>query len=278
MDASIDGHAYIKSAVDIACWDILGKRAGLPIHRLLGGAGSTEIPMNCAVYNGPVGEMSDRIERYRSEGGYRIFSTKPSGEAARDIALYRKLAAIRRDDETFIADANRLWSITDALRVVRSAADQGFNIEQPCGTYEQCLRVRRASGATFTLDESVTNGDVLARAFRDNAADIIHVKLGRIGGLSAARDFIGFCRTAGLSLSWASSGGTEIAYMASLHAAAATDADHLFGLWDCTEFNVREYAAGACKIEDGVARPSAQPGLGIEIDPEMIGQTLGHFP
>ncbi len=277
MDRHLDGHAYVKSGFDIAAHDLLGKKAGLPVYSLLGGLGSPRIPMNCAVYHGPFEEMAERIAAYRERPGYRIFSTKPGGEADADIALYRRLAEIRRPGEIFIADANRLWTLTDAIRVARAIEPLGFNLEQPCATYEACLRVRRATGATMTLDESVTDGDVLSRLARDNAADIVHVKLSRIGGLAAARRFAAFCEIAGLSLSWASSGGTEIADMAAMHVAAATPRDHLFGLWSCREFNTERYAEGATEIVDGFTAPGSAPGLGVVPDEDALGQPLAVY-
>ena len=277
MDRHLDGHAYVKSGFDIAAHDLFGKSAGLPVYRLLGGLGCDRIPMNCAVYHGPFEEMAERIAAYRERPGYRIFSTKPGGEAVADIALYERLADIRRPDEIFIADANRLWTLADALRIARAIEPLGFNLEQPCATYEACLRVRRATGATMTLDESVTDGDVLARLARDNAADIVHVKLSRIGGLAAARRFTAFCEIAGLSLSWASSGGTEIADMAALHAAAATPRAHLFGLWSCREFNTESHAQGAFEIVDGVTVPGTRAGLGIGPDEAALGQPIALF-
>ena len=277
MDTGLDGHAYVKSGFDIAAHDLLGKATGLPVHALLGGLATDRVPMNCAVYNGPIEEMVDRIEAYREHPGYRIFSTKPGGEAVSDIELYRKLAEIRRPDEIFIADANRLWTVTDALKVARAIAPLGFNLEQPCATYEACLRVRRAAPAIMTMDESVMDADVLARLAKDDAADIVHVKLSRIGGIAAARRFTAFCEISGLSLSWAASGGTEIADMAALHVAAATPRAHLFGLWSCREFNTTRYAEGAAEISDGVTIPPTAPGLGIVPDESAFGQPIAVY-
>lgn len=274
MDAHLNGHAYIKSAIDIALWDLMGKHSGLPIYKLLGGRSAAAIPMNCAVYHGPFEEMAARIDVYRSKFGYKIFSTKPGGQAAEDIVLYQRLSEIRRPVEIFIADANRAWTILDALRVARAIEGLGFNIEQPCDTYEGCLRVRRATNMSMTLDESVMDGDVLARAFRDNAADVMHLKVSRIGGISAGQRMQAFCQIAGMAVSWAASGGTEIADMAALHLAAATPRDNLFGLWSCREFNIDGFAHDAPKVSNGTIQPPEGPGLGITPDTGAFGTPL----
>jgi L-alanine-DL-glutamate epimerase-like enolase superfamily enzyme len=134
--------------------------------------------------------------------------------------LYRAIAAQRLDGETYIADANRSWSVPTALRVARNLERYGFfNIEQPCNSYEECLRVRRQSRLTTAIDESVTDFDVLSKVARDDAADIVHIKLSRIGGITRARQMRDFCAVAGLSVSWAKSGGTELSDAAATHVA-----------------------------------------------------------
>ncbi|OCI90953.1 hypothetical protein A6U85_25615 [Agrobacterium sp. 13-626] len=125
MDALLYGHPYVKSGVDMACWDLLGKASGLPVHALLGGKVVSAAPLNCAVYYGPFEEMAERISAYR-ERGIRIFSTKPGGDADGDIRLYSRIAAQRLDGETYIADANRSWSVPTAIRVARNLEQYGF--------------------------------------------------------------------------------------------------------------------------------------------------------
>lgn len=143
-------------------------------------ASRTEDPPNCAVYNGTPDDMIARIEGYRARG-IKIFSTKPSGEADADIELYRAIAAQRFNGETYIADANRTWSVPTALRVAWNLEQYGFfNIEQPCNSYEECLKVRRQTRLTTGIDESVTDFDVLSKVARDAAADIV-LPLGRVG-------------------------------------------------------------------------------------------------
>jgi len=277
MDAELNGHTYVKSSIDLACWDIWGKSTRQPVNALLGGQMVARAPLNCAVFNGDAADMIDRIEGYR-EQGIQIFSTKPSGNADSDIKLYEAIAAQRKDGEIYIADANRAWSVPTALRIARSLETYGFySLEQPCNTYEECLRVRSNTRLTMTLDESIIDFDALARANRDNAADIIHIKLSRLGGLTRARQALHFCLLAGLSVSWASSGGTEISDAATTHIASATPAHALFGLWSCREFNIDRFADGGPDIKEGSAAPSTAPGLGVEPDMERLGEPIAIF-
>lgn len=277
MDAELYGHGYAKSALDMACWDIFGKAAGQPLHTMLGGCAVESAPLNCAVYNGPPQDMISRIEAYRAQG-IRIFSTKPSGDPDADIELYRAIADQRLDGETYIADANRTWTVPIALRVARTLEQYGFfNLEQPCNSYEECLKVRRRTRLTTALDESVTDFDALSKAARDDAADIVHIKLSRVGGITRAKQIRDFCVVAGLSLSWAASGGIEISDAAATHVALSTPSANLFGLWNCREFNTKRFAEGGPTHSDGRARMPDLPGLGVEPLAHVLGAPVAVF-
>lgn len=277
MDSELYGHGYVKSAIDMACWDIYGKITGQPLHALLGGRLVEAAPLVCAVYNGAPNDVLSRIEGYRAQG-IKMFSVKPSGEPDTDIELYRAVASQRMSGETYIADANRSWSVPIALRVARNLEQYGFfNFEQPCNSYEECLKVRRQNRLTTIIDESVTDFDVLAKVARDDAADIVHIKLSRIGGISKARQMRDFCAIAGLSISWATSGGTEISDAAATHMALSTHPTGLFGLWSCREFNTTRFANGG-PVRSGTGATIANlPGLGVEPIPEMLGSPVAEF-
>ena len=68
MDAVLRGHAYVKAPVDVACWDILGKVAGLPVYKLLGGSEQTDIALYRAISQLPPDEMARNIAGYRQRG------------------------------------------------------------------------------------------------------------------------------------------------------------------------------------------------------------------
>ena len=85
MDRELKGHPYVKSAIDIACWDILGKAAGLPVCELMGGRYADDVTLYRAISQRPAEEMATNIEQYR-EQGYRRFQLKVGGNPDEDIA------------------------------------------------------------------------------------------------------------------------------------------------------------------------------------------------
>lgn len=102
MDTSLRGHNYVKSPVDVACWDILGKIAGLPVCELLGGRGgggesaesnsNSRVRLYRAISQGSPSDMAANVASYVAEG-YRCFQLKVGGEARSDI---ERIRAVRK--------------------------------------------------------------------------------------------------------------------------------------------------------------------------------------
>src|SRR5918993_4690540 len=92
MDAALKGHPYVKSGIDIACWDILGQAAGLPVCELLGGRYGDDFHLYRAISQDTPEAMAGRVAGYRAEG-YRRFQLKVGGDPDVDIARIRAVAA-----------------------------------------------------------------------------------------------------------------------------------------------------------------------------------------
>src|SRR5436305_2827387 len=83
MDAALKGHPYVKSGIDMACWDILGQAAGLPVCTLLGGRYGDDFVLYRAISQEAAEHMAGRVAGYRAEG-YRRFQLKGGGAPAED--------------------------------------------------------------------------------------------------------------------------------------------------------------------------------------------------
>src|SRR5262249_17262128 len=122
MDAALKGHPYVKSALDIACWDILGQVSGLPVCTLLGGRYGDDFVLYRAISQESPEEMAGKVAGYRAEG-YRRFQLKVGGDVETDIARIRAVADVLRPGDRLVADANTGWLMHDAARVVRGVRD-----------------------------------------------------------------------------------------------------------------------------------------------------------
>src|SRR5271163_119549 len=199
MDAALKGHAYVKSGLDMACWDILGKVTGQPVCTLLGGRFGPDFGLYRAISQEAPEAMANRVAGYRAEG-YRRFQLKVGGDPAEDIARIRAVAAQLQPGDRLVADANTGWLMHDALRVVRAVRDVDVYIEQPRRSYEECLTIRRHTDHPFVLDEVIDSIDVLIRARADLAMDVVNLKISKLGGVTKTRQARDLCVSMGIGM------------------------------------------------------------------------------
>src|SRR3954449_3705404 len=114
MDAALKGHPYVKSGIDVACWDILGQAAGLPVCTLLGGRYGEDFVLYRAISQESPDDMAGKVAGYRAEG-YRRFQLKVGGDPDTDIARIRAVAAVLKPGDRLVADANTGWVQHEAV-------------------------------------------------------------------------------------------------------------------------------------------------------------------
>lgn len=276
MDAALLGHPYVKSAIDMACWDLFGKQAGLPVCELLGGRHGEHVELYRAISQGSADEMAASVAKYRAEG-YRKFQLKVGGEPNADIQRIHAAAAILQRGETLVADANTGWNVTDAARVVNAVRDVDVYIEQPCLSYAHCLATRRRTALPFILDETIDSIDALLRGHRDGAMDAINLKISKVGGLTKARLIRDLCVTLNLPMTIEDSWGGDITTAAIAHLAHSTPAEYRFSSTDFNSYVTVANAAGAPKRVDGKMKAGTAPGLGITATRDIIGEPVAVY-
>lgn len=273
MDAALKGHAYVKSAIDMACWDILGKVSGQPVCVLLGGRYGDDFPLYRAISQEAPEAMAAKVAGYRAEG-YRRFQLKVGGVADVDIERIRAVRGALQPGDRLIADANTGWLMHDAIRVVRAVRDVDVYIEQPCLSYEECLAVRRRTDHPFILDEVIDSVDVLMRGRADLAMDAVNIKISKFGGLTKAKQARDLCVSIGVAMTLEDSWGGDIVTAAISHLAHSTPPEFLFTSTDFNSYVTVSIAEGAPQRRDGRLAASTSPGLGIEPRMSVLGKPL----
>jgi len=271
MDLALKGHPYVKSGVDIACWDILGQATGLPVCELLGGRYGDAIQLYRAISQETPDEMAARVAGYRAEG-YRRFQLKVGGDPDVDIARIRAVASKLQSGDRLVADANTGWLPHEAMRVVRGVRDVDVYIEQPCLSYEECLSVRRHCDHPFVLDENIDGLDILLRAKADLAMDVVNLKISKLGGLTKTRQIRDLCVSLGIAMTLEDSWGGDIATAAIAHLAHSTPAEFRFTSTDFNSYVTLSTADGAPKRVNGKMAASKEPGLGIRPKMNVLGE------
>lgn len=273
MDDAMKGHPYVKSGIDIACWDLLGQVAGLPVCELLGGRYEDDFVLYRAISQQPPELMSQNVKGYRDQG-YRRFQLKVGGNPDEDIDRIRAASAVLEPGDKLVADANTGWLMHEAARVVRGVRDIDVYIEQPCLTYEQCLSIRRRTDHPFVMDEHVDDVSVLMKAHADQATDVVNIKISKFGGLTKARQARDLCVSLGIAMTLEDSWGGDITTAAIAHLAHSTPTEYLFTATDFNSYVTVSNAEGAPQRVGGRMSASTCPGLGVTPRFDILGDPL----
>jgi L-alanine-DL-glutamate epimerase-like enolase superfamily enzyme len=266
------------AGVDIALWDILGKVAGLPIHRLLGGMGRTEVPVYAASVNWGSDEFMDReLDSYLEKGFPRIKIkiANPVKDSCRRIARLRKRAG---DDIELCVDANWAYTLEEAVEVGRALSDNAyFWFEEPLRPedetgYEElhrrCATPLAAGESNYTLDQAM-------RLVANRTLSYLQPDVARSGGISETRRMAEFA--AAHDVQYAPHIGMSgiVCETASVHLAAAMPNIRAMECeTDSSPFKtaLTGAAPGADRQKNGMLPVPTGPGLGIEIDWDAVAR------
>lgn len=273
MDGAMRGHPYVKSAIDMACWDILGKASGQPIATLMGGHVGADFALYRAISQDTPAQMAKRVGEYRKEG-YRKFQLKVGGDPDVDIERIRAASKVLTRGDVLVADANTGWTQHEAIRVADAVRDVDVYIEQPCMTYEQCLAVRRHTHRPFVLDEVVDGIDMVIRGVADQAMDVVNLKISKVGGLTKARQIRDLCVSLGIAMTIEDTWGGDITTAAIAHLAHSTPERFLFSSTDFNSYVTVAFADGAPQRAKGRLSASRAPGLGVKPMMKVLGQPV----
>jgi L-alanine-DL-glutamate epimerase-like enolase superfamily enzyme len=266
------------AGVDIALWDILGKVAGLPIYRLLGGMGRTEVPVYAASVNWGSEEFMDReLDNYLEKGFPRIKIkvANPVKDACRRIGRLRRRAG---DDIELCVDANWAYTLEEAVEVGRALSDNGyFWFEEPLrpedeAGYEElhrrCATPLAAGESNYTLDQAM-------RLVANRTLSYLQPDVARSGGISETRRMAEFA--AAHDVQYAPHIGMSgiVCETASVHLAAAMPNIRAMECeTDASPFKtaLTGAAPGADRQKNGMLSVPTGPGLGIEIDWDAVAR------
>jgi L-alanine-DL-glutamate epimerase-like enolase superfamily enzyme len=273
MDTVLVGHSYIKSPLDIACWDILGQAAAAPLCTLLGGRCVESFPLYRAISQGSPEEMADDVARYRKEG-YRRFQLKVGGDPDEDVRRIKAVQRVLKPGDILVADANTGWLTHKAIRVINALEGESLYIEQPCSTLEECLVVRHQTRFPIVLDEVINGVVPLLRAHNQRAMDVVNLKISRLGGLTKTKLARDLCESLGIAMTIEDSWGGDITTATIAHLVGSARPEFYFSSTDFNSYNDLHLAEDAPRRKEGMLDVPSKPGLGIQVNERMLGKPV----
>jgi muconate cycloisomerase len=266
------GAPLAKCAVDVALHDLLGRALGVPVGVLWGQRRLPEIQLGWVVSGQRPAEVADAV----AEGwslGYRAFKVKIGLHAeAVDLAIVQAVRDAAPDAPLWV-DANQAYAVDAALRVSRALAAMGvtaFEQPLPANDVAGLRRLRDSSAVPVALDESLRHPTDMATFVKLGAVDVAIAKVQRSGGLTLSRRLCQLAQDSGVRLMGSGLTDSDIGLAASLHLFSA------FGIDTPVDLNGRQfvdsvYATGeTVQVVDGVATVPTGPGLGVEVDEDMV--------
>jgi o-succinylbenzoate synthase len=241
------------AAIDLALWDLAGRRAAWPVWRLLGAGDAPPVPVNWTIAATDRAGAAEEAGRAR-ESSFRSVKVKVGvGDDAGRLAAVRAVAG---RDMAIRIDANGAWSPDEALVSLRALEPVGLELcEEPCTGLADVKRVSQASSVPIAIDETAAQPGALDQRVCEAAC----LKISRCGGVSGVLKSAARARAVGYQVYLASTLDGPIGIAAALHAAAAIGPDRPSGLATLPLF---DGPADPLPARDGHMSPPPGSGLG----------------
>ncbi len=283
MDRAIKGYPYAKAAVDIACYDLMGKALNVPAHVLLGGRVRDRIPITHSIGIMPPEKAAAEAAEAAAEG-IRTFKLKVGLDPERDIETAKQVRKAVGPDIHITVDGNQGYpGPREAIRYLKRMMECDILFaEQPVEGFEAMAEVARALDLSLMHDEGAWTPQDVLRIIQYHAGDIVSLYTTKPGGLWPARKMAAVAEAGGIAANVNGSGETGVGNAANLHLAASSPAIRHSCVIPITCVEGKEPTRVAMRVynDDIVREPFgyadghlAVPdgsGLGIELDEEKM--------
>jgi o-succinylbenzoate synthase len=263
-------NSSLKSAFDMALYDVLGKAAGIPLYAVLGGGKRFFWTDNTVGIDDP-DCMAEKAMEIKKQG-FRAIKIKLGTTFSKDVERVKKIRKAIGDDLPIRLDANQGWDYRTGVRILKTLEPMGIEYcEQPVARwdYENMRRIRQNTPIAITADESLFDHHDAFKLASRGCCDYFNIKLSKSGGIHTAIKINGIAESAGISCMIGCMMETRVGLSAAAHLAYAkpniqyADLDSCFALKEDPVIGGAQYKAGDIILPDN-------PGHGADIDPDFL--------
>ena len=267
------GNLFAKAALEMACFDLVGKALGQPLYNLLGGLYRERIPLSWSLAIGDVAAEVAEAERLM-ERGHFIFKIKVAEQAPEaDVERVRQLAAALGSRARLRVDANQGWDELTALATIPKLEPAGIELmEQPVPRWntDALARIAARVDVPIMADEAVCTPHDALDLVKRAAANVFALKLAKAGGILPSKAVAAIAEAGGIPCYIGCMIETGIGTAAYAHFGASTPVVtlgcELFGPLMLVEDIVKE----PIRFEQGHIVVPSGPGLGVELDEAQV--------
>ena len=268
MDKLYAGNGAVKAGIDIACYDIAAKSAGVPLYKYLGGD-DPHIHSDVTIGIDTPERMADKALEWIGKG-FDILKVKLGEDILTDTDRMCAIHEAVEGKARLRIDANQGWTVKDTLKVAKELDLLGIElIEQPVAAadFDGLKEIRDRSHLLIAADESCHSISDAMRLASMRAADVINIKLMKCGGIYPAIKIAAICEAAGLSCMIGCMGESTLGNLAGMHLAAALDIIREVDL-DAVYILAQDKVRGGFDHRGGKAVLWDVPGIGCKVKGE----------
>jgi muconate cycloisomerase len=275
MDRALAGFPFTKAAIEMACWDALGKSSGLPVSALLGGMIRKSVVSKFSI-SGAAPPVAANIARQAWDAGFRKFKVKVGTELRQDLERVQSVRKALGDHVPLGVDANGGWSLGEARQALPALEEMSVSmIEQPLNEKDlhETAQLRAHSRIPILLDESVWTASDVANAARLGAADAVNIYVGKAGGILPALEAVQVAKAVGLGATLGSNQELGIGHAAIMQVLSVGDGfDFETYAPDVAApmYYVEDLVEPGFRIEHGEVAVPEGPGLGVRINDAVL--------
>jgi len=273
MDELAEANPSAKAGVDIALHDIFGKAAGKPLFRVMGGYRDkvlTDLTLSIKESREMAKDAVKAVNR-----GFKALKVKVGVDPEEDVERIKHIRRAAGSDTAIRIDANQGWTAKQAIETLNKL--QRFEIEfveqpVPAEDIRGLAEVRRRSPVPVMADESVHTAEDLLRLTKEDAVDLINIKLMKTGGIWKAKKLAAVAEAAHIPCMIGCMGESTVGITAGVHFAAALKNVQYADLDSDILIRDRLVTRGGAKLKSSQRIPAETPGLGIA---RLNGRLLG---
>lgn len=272
MDKTIYGSPTAKAAMDIACFDVMGKNLNQPVYQLIGGRYHEEFPITHVLSIAPPAEMAEEAAAMIKEG-YQSFKMKVGTEVKKDVERIQAVRERIGNDIAIRVDVNQGWKNSAAtLSALRALQNLNIDwVEQPvvADDIDAMAHIRSKTDIPLMIDEGLKGSREMRQIIQKEAADKVNIKLMKCGGIYPAVKLAHQAEMVGIECQVGSMVESSVASAAGFHVAFSKKIITSVELTGPLKFSKD---IGNLSYDVPFIRLTEKPGLGVDINEDILNE------